>query len=179
MRILEPTPLTRSAFRVFGEVIELEGARQIPINQGLTTRFHDLFTLDCCAEGGHPSVNVFRTDSLPLPHTVEKMERHPFGSQAFWPLDRRPFLILVAPPGDSVSSDDLILFRTSGYQGVNFFRNTWHHFQIVTGNRRDFIVVDRAGPGKNLEERPVQGAVIIVDDALKNRELSHPVLNPK
>ena len=169
MRILESVPLTRSAFSVFGEVIELESARQIPINQGLTTRFHDLFTLDCCAEGGYPSVNVFRTDPLPLPHRVEMMERHPFGSQAFWPLDQYPFFILVAPPGDSVAADNLILFRTSGQQGVNFFRNTWHHFQIVTGNRRDFIVVDRAGPGKNLEEQPVRGTATIPDD----------VLNPK
>ena len=173
MRILEPVPLTRSAFSVFGEVIELEGARQIPINQGLTTRFHDLFTLDCCAEGGYPSVNVFRTDPLPLPHRVEMMERHPFGSQAFWPLDRYPFFILVAPPGDSVSADNLILFRTSGHQGVNFFRNTWHHFQIVTGNRRDFIVVDRAGPGKNLEEQPVRGTATIPDNVAKgNREIA-------
>jgi len=161
MRVLEPVPLSRDDFAIFGQVIELEGARQIPINQGLTTRFHDLFTLDCCARGGHPSVNVFRTEPLPLPHKVEIMERHPLGSQAFWPLDAEPFLILVAPPGEDICADDLILFHTNGYQGVNFFRNTWHHFQIVTGSRRDFIVVDRAGPGENLQEQPVRGIATI------------------
>ncbi len=161
MRILEPVPLTRSAFSTFGEVIELEGARQIPINRGLTTRYHDLFTIDCDAEGGHPSVNVFRTDPLPLPHRVVIMERHPVGSQAFLPLDQDSFLVLVAPQGDTVSAEDLVLFRTNGRQGVNFFRSTWHHFQIVTGQRRDFIVVDRAGPGENLEEQPIQGSALI------------------
>lgn len=165
MRILEPVPLTRSAFSAFGEVIELEGARQIPINRGLTTRYHDLFTIDCSAEGGHHSVNVFRTDPLPLPHRVEVMERHPVGSQAFLPLDQDPFLVLVASQGDTVSAEDLVLFRTNGRQGVNFFRNTWHHFQIVTGQRRDFIVVDRAGPGDNLEEQSIRGSALIEDDA--------------
>ncbi len=161
MRALKPVPLTHVDFSIFGEIIELESARQLSINQGLTTRFHDLFTLDCSARGGRPSVNVFRTEPLPLPHRVKMMERHPFGSQAFWPLHREPFLILVAPPGDHVFADDLILFRTNGHQGINFFRNTWHHFQIVTGRRRDFIVVDRAGRGENLQEQPVRGIATI------------------
>ena len=161
MRILEPLPLDRGEFSAFGEVIELVDARRISINRGLTTRFHDLFTIDCDAQGGHPIVSVFRTDPLPLPHRVEVMERHPAGSQAFLPLDQDPFLVLVAPRGDTVSADDLVLFRTNGRQGVNFFRNTWHHFQIVTGKRRDFIVVDRAGPGENLEEQPVRGDAMI------------------
>lgn len=32
-------PLTRAAFEPFGDVIELEGAKQIPINLGTTIRF--------------------------------------------------------------------------------------------------------------------------------------------
>lgn len=39
-------PLTREAFAPFGDVIELEGARQFPINQGTTTRFHDLANVE-------------------------------------------------------------------------------------------------------------------------------------
>lgn len=165
MRILRPVPLTRNDFSAFGEVIELADARHLSINQGLTTRYHDLCTIDCDAEGGHPSVNVFRTDPLALPYRVEIMERHPVGSQAFLPLDRDPFLVLVAPQGETVSAEELVLYRTNGLQGVNFFRNTWHHFQIVTGRRRDFIVVDRAGPGANLEQRSVLGNALIPEDA--------------
>ncbi len=165
MRVLTPVPLTREAFATFGEVIDIEGARQIPINQGLTTRFHDLLTLDCDAEGGHPVVSVFRTDPLHLPHTVSVMERHPLGSQAFIPMDAEPFLVLVAPAGDNVNAEDLLLFRTRGGQGVNFARGTWHHFQIVTGRRRDFIVLDRAGPGNNLEECTLTGEAIIPEEA--------------
>ena len=163
MRTLSPIPLEAEAFAPFGEVISLEGARQIPINAGLTTRFHDLCRIDCGAENGHVLLNVFRTDPLPLPHEVEIMERHPLGSQAFIPLDADPFLVLVAPPGDTVDAGDLVLFRTSGNQGINFARNTWHHFQIVTGRRRDFLVIDRGGPGENLEEVAVSGRARLPD----------------
>lgn len=44
-------PLTREAFAPFGDVIELEGAKQFPINQGTTIRFHDLANVDV-GEGG-------------------------------------------------------------------------------------------------------------------------------
>ena len=36
MRILRPEPLTAAAFAPFGDVIELAGARQMPINAGTT-----------------------------------------------------------------------------------------------------------------------------------------------
>ncbi|MBX2868300.1 MAG: ureidoglycolate lyase [Acidiferrobacterales bacterium] len=160
---LKAIPLTKSRFADFGQVIELEGAQTISINQGLTTRFHDLFNVDTDEEGGRAIVNVFRTQPLTFPHKVSLMERHPLGSQAFIPTDQEPFLVLVAAAGDTVTSKDLQLFRTNGRQGVNFFKNTWHHFQIGTGGTRDFIVVDRGGEGNNLEEITVNDHVIITE----------------
>ena len=89
------------------------------------------------------------------------MERHPLGSQAFLPLDQKPFLVLVGNPGQKISAKDLTLFLTNGHQGINFHKNTWHHFQIVTGTQRDFIVVDRGGQGNNLEEIDIDGGIVI------------------
>ena len=159
--ILEPVPLSREAFAPFGEVIELERARQIPINQGLTTRFHDLFTIDVADQGGHPLVNVFRTSPLPLPHRVSVMERHPLGSQAFLPMGNMPFLVLVAEDAELMNGSGFTLFRTNGRQGINLRKNTWHHYQIVLHQTQDFIVVDRGGEGDNLEERVVDGEILI------------------
>ena len=59
-RILRVERLTREAFAPFGDVIALEGARHFPINGGTTERFHDLATIDVCADGGRPLVSVFR-----------------------------------------------------------------------------------------------------------------------
>ena len=151
-------PLTKAAFAAFGEVIELEGARQISINHGLTTRFHDLFTID--TDGGRPIVSLFRTAPLPLPHRVRVIERHPLGSQAFLPMDEIPFLVLVAAEVDPITASDLFLFITNGRQGINFHKNTWHHFQIVLGEPRDFVVVDRGG-SDNLEETRIEDEVWI------------------
>ena len=154
-------PLTAADFAPFGEVIELDGAKNFPINDGLTTRFHDLCTIDTCDQGGKTIVNVFRTSPLSLPHRVEKMERHPLGSQAFLPTDKLPFLVLVGKAKPELSPEDLMLFITNGEQGINLHKNTWHHFQIGTQGQRDFIVIDRGGNGNNLQELPIQGTAIV------------------
>ena len=163
---LRPAPLTKESFAPYGDVIELSSALRYPINQGLTTRFHDLFDIDVTTQGGRAIVNVFRTDPLPLPHQVRVMERHPLGSQAFMPMDHDPFLVLVADEGDNITASNLHLFVTNGHQGINFFRNTWHHFQIGLGKQRDFIVIDRGGLGSNLEEFDLDEAVQIPADVM-------------
>ena len=96
-----------------------------------------------------------------MPHKVEIMERHPLGSQAFIPTEKTPFLVLVGNPGEQLREGDLTLFRTSGHQGVNLHRNTWHHFQIVLGHTQDFIVIDRGGPGANQQEIGIEDDIWI------------------
>lgn len=150
-------PLTAKAFEPYGEVFELQHARQMSINQGLTIRYHDLFRVDVATNDGRPAVNVFRTRPLPLPVEISVMERHPLGSQAFIPMHETPFPVLVGKPVDVLHATDLILFLTNGKQGINLHRNTWHHFQIVLDHLQDFLVVDRVGPGPNVEEVNVTG----------------------
>ena len=69
--------------------------------------------------------------------------------------------MLVASAGDSVPVENLRLFITDGEQGINLHRNTWHHYQLVLNERTDFLVIDRGGPGQNLEEIEVEGEAII------------------
>lgn len=157
--------LNAEAFAPYGEVFELEHARQMSINQGLTIRYHDLFRVDAATADGHPAVNVFRTRPLPLPHRVSVMERHPLGSQAFIPMHGAPFPVLVGKPADTLHAGDLALFITNGRQGINLRRNTWHHFQIVLDHIQDFLVVDRIGPGVNMEETDVAGEAWIRADS--------------
>jgi ureidoglycolate lyase len=144
-------PLEARAFAPFGEIMDTRAARVISINQGLAQRFHDLATVDIDGEG-RVLVNVFRSAPLPLPHRVTGLERHPLGSQAFLPMRDTRFLVLVARGASRPEPGSLKLFLASGGQGVNFFRNTWHHFLIVLDDTADFLVIDRGGPGDNLEE---------------------------
>ncbi|MEM7377577.1 MAG: ureidoglycolate lyase [Pseudomonadota bacterium] len=162
--MLRPQPLNATAFAPFGEVVSLEDAEQIPINYGATTRFNDLARADVSAGGGRPAVNVFRSTPVALPHRVQVLERHPLSSQLFYPLSPVRFLVLVSPGEAAPSADSLVLFLSDGQQGVNFHRNTWHHYHLVLDREADFLVVDRLGEGNNLEEHAIDGEVTVVAD---------------
>lgn len=160
MRILRPEPLTAAAFAPFGDVIELAGAKQMPINAGTTIRFHDLTQVDVLTEGGRTLINLFRAQPRDEPVRLSLMERHPLGSQAFIPLVDAPYYVVVAED-DNGRPGALRAFVSSGWQGVNYARNVWHHPLLALGAVRDFIVVDRGGAGINLQEWPLDEAVCI------------------
>jgi len=159
-------PLTREAFAPFGDVIELDGAKQIPINLGTTIRYHDLAHIDVADGGGRPLVNVFRGQPRTLPFEVTMMERHPLGSQAFVPLSARPYLIVVAPAGELLPAQ-LRAFVTRGWQGVNYAKGVWHHPLLALGEVSDFVVIDRGGDGANLQEQQLLSPVWLTDAALR------------
>ncbi len=115
---------------------------QKAINYGNTTRFHDLAGIDVAANGGRPGVSVFRSTPLAQPITIKLMEYHPLSSQAFVPLSARPYLVVVAPPGDFDASA-IRVFIASGEQGVNYRAGTWHHFSLALEAISDFLVIDR------------------------------------
>lgn len=155
MRRLSPEPLTRDAFRPFGEVIEMAGSAHYTINQGFTERFNDLCFVDVTAEGGTANVSLFLAQPWPEPIEIKLMERHPLGSQAFIPLQDRPWLVLVA--GDARDAGSYRAFTATGKQGVNYARNVWHHPLLVLDSDSRFLIVDRKGPGNNLEELWLDG----------------------
>jgi ureidoglycolate lyase len=151
MRTVRPKPLTPEAFAPYGDVISArEGVEQYPINYGATTRFNDLARIDTGAEAGRTIVSLFR--STPLPALVLKiMERHPLGSQAFVPLGGRPYLVAVARAGE-LDPAKIEVFLAAADQGVNYAAGTWHHYSLALDGVSDFLVIDRAGPGENLDE---------------------------
>lgn len=144
-------PLTKEAFAPFGDVIEVDGARVMNINQGTTQRFHDLAKVQTL-EDGHTLINIFRGQPRPQPIEIKMMEYHPIGSQAFIPLQPAPYLLVVAPAGDAPVAEALVAFRAEAHQGINYHATVWHHPLLVLQENHDFLVVDRGGPGDNLVE---------------------------
>ncbi|WP_090864957.1 ureidoglycolate lyase [Paraburkholderia diazotrophica] len=165
MKTLAIEPLTREAFAPFGDVIELEGAKQIPINLGTTIRYHDLAKVDVADQDGRTLVNLFRGQPRVLPFEVKMVERHPLGSQAFIPLNDKPYLVVVAPVG-ALDEPKVRAFVTSGWQGVNYAKGVWHHPLIALGEVSDFIVVDRGGEGLNLNEQDLRASLWLTEEAL-------------
>ncbi len=138
--------LTKAGFAPFGEVIEMDGAQHYPINQGFAERFNDLALVD--AETVNISIVV--ANPRPKPIAITLMERHPLGSQIFYPLQDRPWLVVVC--GDPKDATGFRAFSATGRQGINYARNAWHHPLLVLDAGSRFLVVDRKGPGANLEE---------------------------
>ncbi len=145
MRVIRPEPLTADAFAPFGDVLDATGDFRL-INAGLCHRHHDRARLDF--GDGHAGVSIFLADPRALPHDVDLIERHPDGSQAFLPMTGHPFLVIVATGPEAPPR----AFLTNGAQGINLHRGTWHGVLTPLAAPGLFAVVDRIGPGANLEE---------------------------
>ena len=155
MNPLHPKPLTRAAFAPFGDVVEMEGAHHYPINQGFAERFNDLANVDVSDGGGATSISLCVAKARVLPMDLLVMERHPLGSQIFYPLNNRPWLIVVC--SDPYEAASYRAFTATGEQGVNYAKGTWHHPLLALDEGSRFIIIDRKGPGNNLEEVSLAG----------------------
>lgn len=145
-------PLLSYEFERFGNVIDTKNLEPLIINNGTTERFHDLAKIDVDDDNGRPLLNIFRGQPLKFPLNIKMMERHPLGSQAFYPIQPHDYLVVVSDCPSKPKPDDICAFKASGTQGVSYKKNIWHHPLLVTVADHDFLVIDRGGPGDNLEE---------------------------
>ena len=151
MSMITIEPLTRATFAPFGQVIELDGAQHYPINRGMVERYHDLARIELGGPDPRPLLSLMRGWPFVLLLFLVLVERHPLGSQAFYPLSAHPFLVVVAPD-QSGGPGTPRAFLTAPGQGVNLAINTWHGVLTPLEAESDFLVVDRGGVGNNLEE---------------------------
>ncbi|MFZ9950083.1 MAG: ureidoglycolate lyase [Gemmobacter sp.] len=149
-RRIAPEPLEPAAFAPFGDVLEAAGAPDRIINAGLCGRFHDRARLDFGPEG-RAGISIFHAELRRLPLTLDLIERHPEGSQAFVPMSADGFLVVVAPDAGGQPGRPRAFLTRPG-QGVNVLRNTWHGVLTPLAGSGLFAVIDRIGPGANLEE---------------------------
>ncbi|SLN53690.1 Ureidoglycolate lyase [Pseudoruegeria aquimaris] len=148
-RLIALEPLTAEAFAPFGDVLDISGDPDKIINQGLCGRYHDRARLDFA--DGRAGISLFNAQARSLPLRLEMVERHPEGSQAFLPMQRAPFLVVVAPD-EAGQPGRPRAFLTREGQGVNYHRGTWHGVLTPLSEPGLFAVVDRIGSGANLEE---------------------------
>jgi ureidoglycolate lyase len=144
-------PLTREGFAPFGQVVAAADAQHYPINSGNCERYHDLARIELGGVHARPLLSILRSRSFSLPYTLTMLERHPLGSQAFYPLGPHPFLVVVAPDASGVPGPPRA-FVTGPGQGVNIAMNTWHGVLTPLDADADFLCIDRGGDGLNLEE---------------------------
>ena len=64
---------------------------------------------------------------------------HPDGGQLFMPLDRQPFVVPLAPPGDDVKPEDFVAFQFDGTRGLYIHPNIWHEGVFSTSGTGRFF----------------------------------------
>lgn len=142
-------PMDAVSFASFGDVLTLKSKPDKMINQDMCGRHHDLAKLDFT--DGQAGISLFDAVPRQLPYTLDMMERHPLGSQAFIPLHEHSFLVIVASDMGGKPGEPLA-FLTAPRTGINIYKNTWHGVLTPLQAPGMFAVIDRIGNGKNLEE---------------------------
>lgn len=71
------------------------------------------------------------------------MNYHPDGGQLFFPLDKKPFVVPVALPGDDLKPEHIIAFWCDGSRGLYIHPNIWHEGIFPVEDRQRFL--DRQG----------------------------------
>lgn len=157
---LKTTPLTAKAFAPYGDLLDASGAPDKLINKGKCARYHDRAQLDF--SDGAAGISIFQGEADSFPITLELVERHPLGSQAFVPMSADPFLVVVARD-DNGTPKNPKAFLTEPGQAINFHRGTWHGVLTPLAQPGLFAVVDRIGDGTNLEEHWFEENAYVID----------------
>jgi hypothetical protein len=78
-------------------------------------------------------------DAVPQRMLLWHANYHPDGGQLFFPLDRRPFYVPLALPGDDVKPEHFVCFRFAGDQGLYIHPDIWHEGVFgLAGTQRFF-----------------------------------------
>ena len=68
---------------------------------------------------------------------------HPDGGQLFFPLDKKPFIVPVALPGDDLRPEDVVAFWCDGSKGLYIHAGVWHEGVFPVEDNQQFL--DRQG----------------------------------
>jgi len=68
---------------------------------------------------------------------------HPDGGQLFYPMDKQPFVVPVALPGDDLRLEDIVAFWCDGSRGLYIHPGIWHEGVFPATAAQSFL--DRQG----------------------------------
>ena len=148
-KIFKPVKITRQNFADFGDLISSDNIKPMDINAGYAKRFDNLADLNTSKDEGKTIVSIFSALKRTFPMTIDMMEKHPLGSQAFIPMKETTFLSFVAPPGKFPEINKIQSFIIPPKTGINYKPGIWH-FPLISTEDINFLVIDRKGEGENL-----------------------------
>lgn len=91
------------------------------------------------AYGCDPSEASEAHDRPPSRMLLWHANYHPDGGQLFFPLEREPFCVPLALPGDDITPERFVCFRFRGDQGLYIHPNIWHEGVFTLRGKQRFF----------------------------------------
>jgi ureidoglycolate lyase len=118
-QLINARPITHDAFRPFGSLLESPktGGRQDFAAELVNKRL-----------SAKTNLALVRSNPAPDRFAVDQLERHPFSTQTFLPLDVERYLVVVCKSDASGNPDlgTVQAFECEGTQGVSYAVGIWH-----------------------------------------------------
>jgi ureidoglycolate lyase len=113
MRNIIALPITPALFAPFGILLSTDGLR--------AEHRHNAPQSQTCIE-------TLWAPAQPGHCDIQRMERHGFSTQTFFPLDVSRYLVVVCPGGDGDRPDTAraLAFVVDGRMALQYHRGTWH-----------------------------------------------------
>jgi len=123
-------PLTDAAFAPFGAIV------QAPAEAGVRNFYTEWLGSE--RAGMTPRLHVNKVMASALPCSIDLLERHPYSSQIFIPLDVSRYIVVVAPETDITSVQ---AFLAPGNVGIVYRAGVWHAGARVLDRAGSFAVI--------------------------------------
>ena len=136
-------------FKKFGNVISTKNTKYTKINDGFALKYSNLSKIDVTKRKGKIQLSIFKAKARKFPMKIEMLEKHPIGTQFFFPLRNCKFIVVVAPPSKVPILKQIESFIIPPNTGINYNIGVWH-YPLIAIIDSEFIVIDRKETKGNL-----------------------------
>ena len=147
---LRPKKINKNNFNNYGDLISVKEKKFKLINNNFAKKYENLANIQTSKNRGSTQINIFKSKARSFPIIIDMMEKHPLGTQAFFPINNCNFIVVVAPKYRIPKIDEIESFVVPKNTGINYNIGIWH-YPLISIINSTFIVLDRKGPKKNLE----------------------------
>jgi ureidoglycolate lyase len=147
---LQIKKISKDNFSKYGQLVSTKDIESQNINEETTKSFYDLVNIEIYGDDKKCRVNIFKSIKRNFPLEINMLENHPFSSQAFIPLQKTNFIVVVAPISSEPDINLIETFLISPEEGINFKPKVWH-FPLIATENSNFLTIDKKDSANNIE----------------------------
>ena len=142
--------INKENFSQYGQLISTKNINSENINSNTTKSFYDLVDITILGDDNQCRVNIFEAKKRKFPLEINMLENHPLSSQAFIPLQKTTFIVVVVPCSKIPNLKLIESFKVPENEGINFMPKVWH-FPLIAIENSNFLTIDKKNSKNNLE----------------------------